>query len=211
MTRLCEIADELELLAGPGFPPEAADKARIAGLLREAAEAGAFDRAAEDSLSRCDGDADAMAEELRLWLGNMTCPPSAVGSPLHDVIPLVAAKLREAEAGDEDGHQQRPADDDARSEQAATPQPQRRRQWLASAMMMVRDNPEQSDAKIAEDVGVHKGTLSRSRDYQQAAALARDNREPRQGHVESDHNTGERRGVEAYAEGTDPAEMDWDD
>jgi hypothetical protein len=68
MSRLDAIADELTQLAASGWPPSPEDKRRIAGLLREAAEAGAFDEASRYALSHCQGDADAMAEVLRLWL-----------------------------------------------------------------------------------------------------------------------------------------------
>jgi len=45
--------------------------------------------------------------------------------------------------------------------------------WLADAMLQVRDHPEWSDAEIARQVRVNPSTLSRSPEYQAAAAMAR--------------------------------------
>ena len=45
--------------------------------------------------------------------------------------------------------------------------------WLADAMLAVRDNPQLSDAEIARQVGINKAQLSRSREYRIAANLAR--------------------------------------
>ena len=53
------------------------------------------------------------------------------------------------------------------------PQPRDRLQWLAKAMLKVTDEPHLSNAKIAESVGVHPSTLSRSRLYQRAAKQVR--------------------------------------
>ena len=50
---------------------------------------------------------------------------------------------------------------------------QTRYKWLAEAMLLVKDHPEWSDAEIARRVGKDKSQLSRSREYQAAAALAR--------------------------------------
>ena len=53
--------------------------------------------------------------------------------------------------------------------------------WLARAMLLVRDNPEWSDAKIVREVGRHNSRLTRSREYKIAAALARGQRTPDEG------------------------------
>lgn len=82
--------------------------------------------------------------------------------------------------------------------------------WLARAMLLVRDNPKWSDAKIAKAVGKSASSLCRSREYRAAAKLAREPRtEPRRGHVTVDSDN--RRNVEAYDLDGDPAERDWDD
>jgi len=71
-------------------------------------------------------------------------------------------------------------------------------EWLAKAMLLVRDHPEWSDAEIARRVGRHKSTLSRSREYKAAAGMARESKkDPPPGHTEIDPNTG-LRDVEAY-------------
>lgn len=59
---------------------------------------------------------------------------------------------------------------------ATRPNPTRRErqlEWLAKAMLTVRDHPEWSDAKVAEQVGINKSTLSRSPEYHAAASMAR--------------------------------------
>jgi hypothetical protein len=52
----------------------------------------------------------------------------------------------------------------------------RKRQWLADAMFLVRDYPEWSDAKIAREVGVHPSTLCRDEEYGRVADMAREPR-----------------------------------
>ncbi|MDG2012399.1 MAG: hypothetical protein P8J33_02770 [Pirellulaceae bacterium] len=80
--------------------------------------------------------------------------------------------------------------------------------WLAQAMLLVRDNPGWSDAEIARRVGKNKSTLSRSKEYQNAAAMARGEKDNRKrGHITVDPESG-LRDIEAYSD--DPAERDWD-
>lgn len=50
--------------------------------------------------------------------------------------------------------------------------------WLAKAMLIVQAHPERPDCDIARDSGIHGSRLSRSRQYQAAAALARQGRIP---------------------------------
>ncbi|MEE2707790.1 MAG: hypothetical protein VX988_12120 [Planctomycetota bacterium] len=84
-----------------------------------------------------------------------------------------------------------------------------KRQWLAEAMLLIQDHPEWSNAEIAEQVEIHPGQLSRSKEYKIAAALARSPKgDRRRGHITLDSKSGQR-GVEAYSD--DPAERDWDD
>ena len=61
-----------------------------------------------------------------------------------------------------DGRSDEPVD--SRSEQ---------RKWLGHAMIVVREFPEWSNAKIAREVGKHPSTLSRSKEFQIAAGVAR--------------------------------------
>ncbi|NLX96163.1 MAG: hypothetical protein GXY83_08300, partial [Rhodopirellula sp.] len=78
----------------------------------------------------------------------------------------------------------------------------RQAKWLAEAMLLVRDNPDWSDAEIARRVDKKPSTLSRSREYQAAAAMARGSKQDRRkGHVRIDEDG--RRDVEAY-DGDDP-------
>ena len=78
------------------------------------------------------------------------------------------------------------------------PRKRRKLLWMAKAMCLVQDHPDWPDRRIAEEVGVHKGHLSRCRMYQAAAAMARGQGRIRQGHVNVDPETGERLGVEAH-------------
>lgn len=55
---------------------------------------------------------------------------------------------------------------------------ERQLKWLAEAMLVVRDHPEWPDARIAEQVGIHKSRLSRSPQYRTAASMARTARTP---------------------------------
>lgn len=72
--------------------------------------------------------------------------------------------------------------------------------WLASAMLLVNDHPDWSNARIAEEVGKSRSTLSRSKYYREAARLARAPvRTPRRGfHIR--HPDG-RIGLDAVSDG----------
>jgi hypothetical protein len=54
--------------------------------------------------------------------------------------------------------------------------------WLALAMLAVQRHPGWSDSKIAEKAGVHRSTVSRSRTYVTAAAIAREPKVSRSGY-----------------------------
>src|SRR5262249_6237845 len=90
---------------------------------------------------------------------------------------------------------------------------EKRALWLAQAMFLVRDHPEWSDARIANQVGVNRSQLNRDRcpEYQAAAAMARGKKKDvPSGYVNVDPDTGVR-SIEASSSDGDPAEMDWDD
>ena len=102
-------------------------------------------------------------------------------------------------------------DDEAEATKPTGPtsKSEQRGKWLAEAMLLVRDHPDWSDAEIARRVGKDKSTLSRSREYQTAATMARGAKDDRpRGHILVDPNSG-LRDVEAYSD--DPAERDLDD
>lgn len=83
------------------------------------------------------------------------------------------------------------------------PKPTRRERalkWLAEAMLLVRDHPEWSDAKIADQVEIDKSRLSRSREYRAAARMARTPKTPN-GSVSIADGV---RSVEAVDDSTDP-------
>ena len=74
--------------------------------------------------------------------------------------------------------------------------------WLAEAMTLVQQKPHLSDATIAGIVKRHPTTLSRSRTYQSAATMARENLRPPKG---TKNKEGE---IEAESERDDFAEME---
>jgi hypothetical protein len=81
--------------------------------------------------------------------------------------------------------------------------------WLATAMLLVQEHPDWSDAKIAREVGKHPSTLSRHKIYQAAAAMARGDKSDRpRGHIKADPDNGQL-DVEAYS--YDPEEQDLDE
>ena len=72
------------------------------------------------------------------------------------------------------------AEADAEAQRGSVPnRKQSKLEWLAKAMLLVKEHPEWPDSDIALEVGVHKGTLSKSQEYQAAADLAR---HPRKAH-----------------------------
>jgi hypothetical protein len=78
---------------------------------------------------------------------------------------------------------------------------QARLERLAKAMLLVHEHPEWPDAEVARQLGgeKYKSALSRSREYQAAAKLARAPKKTLpKGHVDIDPETGKRRGIEAY-------------
>lgn len=75
-----------------------------------------------------------------------------------------------------------PADELAAGEpekEPAEPSKPSKHTWLALAMLAVKDNPGWSDRQIAKHTGVSPSTLSRSPEYQAAAAMARGNKSDR--------------------------------
>lgn len=93
-----------------------------------------------------------------------------------------------------------------KQQSTATSARARQQEWLAKAMLLVRDHPEWSDAKIAREVGVNPGTLSRSGVYKAAKKLARGSSTDRfRGYMKVDPDSGMKE-VEAVAQQADPIE-----
>ena len=94
-------------------------------------------------------------------------------------------------------------------DEAPVSQREKHADWLAKAMLLVRDHPEWSDRTIAGKVSRHPSTLSRSREYQAAAAMARGSKdELRRGHITVDAETGQE-DIEAYDD--QPGRPGWDE
>ena len=81
-------------------------------------------------------------------------------------------------------------------------------EWQARAMMLVYEHFDWPGAKIAREVRVHLGTLSRSEYYRQAASMARGREEENRpgGEVYINPETG-LRDVEVVCYKDDPAKM----
>ena len=68
---------------------------------------------------------------------------------------------------------------------------ERQAEWLAKAMLLVRDHPEWSNAEIARSVQIHPSGLSRSQPFRTAAGMARSGaKEPPRGHYVRNRKTG---------------------
>lgn len=90
--------------------------------------------------------------------------------------PLRGLSINTTEAREADDSalpaEQTPAAEPAGHQAKAIP-----KKWLPEALLLVRDNPEWSDNKIAGKVDVWASTLSRSPEYQRGATLARGKKE----------------------------------
>lgn len=152
-----------------------------------------------------DADVKELAELLgsRLEALEEFCPAPQSETPAAAVeSPAVQAVSDPAEAtGQVAGFS--PSQPEAATQPGSTTdRKQSKLEWLAKAMLLVREHPEWPDSDIANEVHVHKGTLSRSPEYQAAADLARaPKKAPTKGHVDIDPETGKRRGIEAYEDG----------
>jgi len=107
----------------------------------------------------------------------------------------------------ESGGDERTVDDvDGSGKPAAKTRQQRKLEWLAKAMILVQENPSLSNVAIARKVGRNPSQLSRSKQFRDAAALARGGRSSiRNGFIVKDDDTGTL-DVEAYSDG--PTEPD---
>lgn len=76
-------------------------------------------------------------------------------------------------------------------------------EWLARAMLLVKDHPDWKDKQIADSVGKHPSTLSRSPEYKFAAARFRGARTDRTAGWHT-HDLNGLHGVEAVAPETQP-------
>lgn len=86
---------------------------------------------------------------------------------------------------------------DSKKRKPAQSRKQAKMDWLAKAMLIVKQYPDWPDVKIAEEVGRNPGTLSRSQEYQEAAQRAREH-QPVTGRIERGRGGGTL--VEAFAE-----------
>jgi hypothetical protein len=122
-------------------------------------------------------------------------------------VPVEASSPQDVQSQEASSHSSRQSSSSSSSSSSRRP----KYDWLAKAMLLVNANPDWSDAKIAKEVGIHPSQLSRSLEYQGAAALARGKKtDLPSGHYDINPDTGART-LEAYSSDDDPAEMDWDD
>jgi len=120
------------------------------------------------------------------------------GEPLRVVVRALEGWVRERPAdthagGKYPGVAQRDDEAGAIKPTGTANKSERQLEWLAQAMLLVRDHPDWSNAAIAKSVGKNPSTLSRSPTYQAAAAMARSDKSGlRRGHVTVDSETGSR-------------------
>ncbi len=88
--------------------------------------------------------------------------------PVGELLPLLQAEQAESESEKMNGEMDPPAE---------PPRTWTKLEWLARAMLIVQEHPEWSDRKIADQVGKHPSTLSRSQVYRASAPLARGTRD----------------------------------
>lgn len=214
--RIREIAEtiralpEIYLRFSPSDFAEAADQ-----LLAEAVDLGAFGghdhlglREKIRFIKTSSGYPDDLTRQQDMWLVSIEClapeiterygPVVAIElalEPIADLIEAEAAKLAERtqpEAGEVEAGKKR------------------KLQWLADALLLVRDYPDWSDAEVARRVGKDKSTLTRSEAYQAGARMARSQRGTKgdlhTGYVTTNPESGTR-DVEALA----PADAGQDD
>lgn len=150
---------------------------RPSSMSREEAEAGCL------AVLALYDDADDSSPALPPWLANYR----RVMQPGSDVHAVILARemlrlrdvLRNALARISTRTGPRGGSDVARLEQTAEPKAaaaQRRpvrNEWLARAMLLVREHPEWFDARIARECLISPSSLSRSREYKAAAGMAR--------------------------------------
>jgi hypothetical protein len=108
------------------------------------------------------------SERGKQW--DQTALDAAQAGLAAELVGLLQA-LRESEAG---GTTAGPR---AASAVGTDKRRQLKARWLSDAMLLVRDHPDWSDAQIAQAVGRNPSQLSRSREYQMAAAMARGSRD----------------------------------
>jgi len=87
---------------------------------------------------------------------------------------------------------------------------EKQQEWLANAMLLLRDHPDWSDAKIAREVGKSPSTLCRNPEYKAAAARSRGSKSNIvKGHKTVDSESG-MTDVEAYASDAENCDLDSD-
>jgi hypothetical protein len=142
------------------------------------------------------------AAEQSLEAALPEAPQDATGDPTAgelSVEHLVPAESKASSATP-------PADQPPLGSKATLPS---RIEWMAKAMLLVKEKPHLSDAEIARQCGKWPGTLSRCKEYQLAAALARGQKtDLPKGHIEKDADTGKRRGIEAFIDERDEDDND---
>ena len=223
-TRLADLANYVQALAKKSDPadPDPALVAKAGRALQEAIELGAFRAACfidlRTALSGC-SHGRTVVEGRRVyfevairWLADnpdaLVRVPDFHDGPAHNVqgVGYSGEWIKESLTAlaviltDEAGRSAPSTSPAAPAVVPAVTKRQKRAKWLAEAMLLVSDHPDRSDRQIAKDVGKNPSTLSRSRVYQAAAALARgDTDKLKRGHITRDAETG-LTDVEAYAD-----------
>lgn len=113
------------------------------------------------------------------WVDRLRMVRSTAHKMVHDLCEHLASTHPDAkrEVGENADRFEKPSRD------------LRRLEWIARAMLIVRDHPDLTDSAIAKRVPINKAQLSRCQEYQLAAALARDRSALPRGFVSTDPDT----------------------
>lgn len=135
---------------------------------------------------------------MEQWIGVSSCGRNpGIERFLREIVVQKAKAIRPPDGKGGEGAAQ--PDDREEAEAPPITKREKRAKWLAEAMLLVQDHPDWSDAEIARRVGRDSSGLSRSKTYQNAAAMARGSKVDRPaGYVTVDPDTGQH-GVEAVA------------
>ncbi len=193
--------DELRAAVGPPLDPET-DEPREPRRVRLGVDVGRGRAVAEGWLYARTGLTPSTLAEYFGPLAHGQVPAADV---VERVAPVLADLDTAANRRSLRGHLEAAApglaDEMAKAVATAPPKSvlRRREQWVAEAMILVRDHPTWSEAGVAREVSVSPSTLSRCAEYKAAARLARgDRRDLPAGHVITDPDTGVRIDVEAH-------------
>lgn len=160
-----------------------------------------------------DAELSKSARLIEALLKSMAARGSFSRLSMAERLDLVDRMIRDARRLEDELNSEHDALNVTESSQGRVEQPTRKVRrliWLAKALLLVREYPDWSNARIAQEIGVDPAqlTMKRCPEFHAAAAMARDG-QPKRGHVTFDRQS-QTSDVEAYDDDGDPAERNWD-